>query len=63
MVDPNDDDDDEDDDNAFISGPQHSTLLNSLTFEREKMLLLICIFEGTLFIPYNFLIYFESDCE
>ncbi|KAJ0848563.1 hypothetical protein HanPSC8_Chr13g0558951 [Helianthus annuus] len=27
------------------------------------MLLFICIFGGTLFPPYNFLIYFESGCE
>ncbi|MFS7924578.1 hypothetical protein Hanom_Chr03g00274261 [Helianthus anomalus] len=30
---------------------------------REKMLLFICIFGGTLFTRYNFLIYFESSCE
>ncbi|MFS7943410.1 putative glutathione transferase [Helianthus anomalus] len=30
---------------------------------REKMLLFICIFGGTLFTRYNFLIYFESGCE
>ncbi|MFS7914227.1 hypothetical protein Hanom_Chr15g01413211 [Helianthus anomalus] len=27
------------------------------------MLLFICIFGGTLFTRYNFLIYFESGCE
>ncbi|MFS7999204.1 hypothetical protein Hanom_Chr12g01163251 [Helianthus anomalus] len=32
-------------------------------WKREKMLLLVCIFEKTLFTPYNFLIYFESDSE
>ncbi|KAJ0939628.1 hypothetical protein HanRHA438_Chr02g0063331 [Helianthus annuus] len=32
-------------------------------WRREKMVLFICIFEGTLFTHYNFLIYFESDCE
>ncbi|MFS7935705.1 hypothetical protein Hanom_Chr05g00406711 [Helianthus anomalus] len=29
---------------------------------REKILLFICIFGGTLFTLYNFLIYFESGC-
>ncbi|MFS7898547.1 hypothetical protein Hanom_Chr00s025366g01764361 [Helianthus anomalus] len=31
--------------------------------QREKMLLFICIFGGTLFTPYTFLIYIESGCE
>ncbi|MFS7956472.1 hypothetical protein Hanom_Chr07g00655011 [Helianthus anomalus] len=32
-------------------------------WRREKMLLFIFIFGGTLFTPYTFLIYIESGCE
>ncbi|KAF5772745.1 hypothetical protein HanXRQr2_Chr13g0580801 [Helianthus annuus] len=40
-----------------------NSIKNGCEWRREKMLLFICIFGGTLFPPYNFLIYFESGCE
>ncbi|MFS8003455.1 hypothetical protein Hanom_Chr13g01214171 [Helianthus anomalus] len=40
-----------------------NSIKSGCEWRREKMLLFICIFEKTMFTPYNFLIYFENSCE